>query len=295
MNARSYLFVPGDSERKIAKGDESGADALIYDLEDAVMPDRKATARALVRNTLREVENTDIERWVRINPLETADALPDLSTVVSAGLGGIVLPKVRRGEDVTTLCHYLSALEARDGLAPNRIRILVIATETPDVMFRMGELAGSSPRLAACAWGAEDLSAELGAQTNKNGAGGWDAPYEFAKSLCLFAAVAGGIQPVDTVYTDFRDDEGLRATTQLSQRQGFTGKIAIHPRQVPIINDAMTPSAADIAHAQAVVKAFENAGGSGAVSLDGKMIDIPHQKQALRILERAARMRGDSR
>ena len=214
------------------------------------------------------------------------------SGTVSPLSRNVVLPKIRTGSDITKLCHFLSALEAREGIDLGRICIFVIATETPEIMFRLAELSGASPRLAATSWGGEDLGAALGAESNRDDEGNWDKPYELARSLCLFAAVAAGIQPVDTVHTDFRDDDSLRLETRAARRQGFTGKIAIHPRQVAIINQTLTPSDEDVAHAEAVVAAFAQGGGSGAVSLDGQMLDIPHRAQALRILERAAAPRG---
>ncbi len=295
MTPRSYLFVPGDSDRKIAKTAETDADALIYDLEDAVLPDRKPPAREMIRATLEGVAAPPFQRWVRINPLDTDDALKDLSAIVCANLDGIVQPKIRTGADITMLCHILSALETREGVAQGRIRIFTIATETPEIMFRLDELAGASPRLAATSWGGEDLGAALGAENNRDEKGNWDKPYELARSLCLFAAVAAGVQPVDTVQTDFRDDDSLRLETRAARRQGFTGKIAIHPRQVPIINETLTPTAEDVAHAEAVVAAFDQGGGSGAVSLDGQMLDIPHRTQALRIIERATALSGGGR
>lgn len=292
MIPRSYLFVPGDSERKIEKTIETDADALIYDLEDAVLPDRKPAARVLVRATLDAAGGSSYQRWVRVNPLDTDHTLDDLAAIVCANLDGIVLPKIRGGADIATVDHYLSALEVRDGLAPGGIKIFVIATETPEIMFRLGELAGASPRLAAASWGGEDLGAALGAESNKDEAGNWDQPYQLARSLCLIAAVAAAVQPVDTVHTDFRDDDSLRAETRAARRQGYTGKIAIHPRQVPIINETLTPSDDDVAHAEAVIQAFDDAGGAGAVSLNGQMLDIPHRTQARRILDRAAALRG---
>lgn len=188
---------------------------------------------------------------------------------------------------MTQLCHYLSALEARDGLDVGSVDVIVVATETPEMMFRLDELAGSSPRLRACSWGAEDLATALGAATNKGPDGGFDTPYQLARSLCLFAAGAAGVQAVDTLHGTFRDDEGLLASTRLALRQGFTGKLAIHPRQVPIINEALTPSAEDLAEANTVIEAFAAAPGAGAVALDGRMLDRPHLVQAERLVARA--------
>ena len=228
---------------------------------------------------------------MRVNPLDTPDALADLAAVVRPHLAGIVLPKIRRAADVTTLDHYLSALEVREGVEPGSIGIMVVATETPEMMFRLGDLAGSSPRLRACTWGAEDLGTALGAATNKAADGDWDGPYQLARSLCLFAAGAAGVQPVDTLFAEFDDDDGLVAATRLARRQGFTGKIAIHPRQVPIINEHLTPSADEVADAEAVVAAFAAQADAGTVSLDGRMLDRPHLTQAERVLARAVATR----
>ncbi|HEY9556547.1 MAG TPA: CoA ester lyase [Acidimicrobiales bacterium] len=285
---RSWLFVPGDDERKLARAGTSGADALIFDLEDAVVPARRDAARGLVADVLASPAEGG-ERWVRINPLDSPDALDDLAAVVRPGLAGVVLPKLRSAADVTQLGHQLDALEAREGLARGSVGILVVATETPEMVFRLGDLAGSSRRLRAVTWGAEDLSAALGAATNKDPDGGWDSPYELARSLCLLAATAAGAQPVDTLHAAFTDDDGLAASTRRAARQGYTGKLAIHPRQIPIINEGLTPSAAEVAEARAVVAAFDAAPEAGAVSLDGRMLDRPHLVQATRLIERASR------
>ncbi len=289
---RSWLFTPGDDERKIARAVGAGADAVIFDLEDAVTPERRPAARAIVGAVVSEPPARACQHWVRVNPLDTPDALVDLAAVVRPHLAGIVLPKVRRATDVTTLANYLSALEGREAMAPGSVGIMVVATETPEMMFRLGDLAGSSPRLQACTWGAEDLSAALGAATNKADDGEWDSPYQLARSLCLFAAGAAGVQPVDTLFAEFGDDEGLAAATRLARRQGFTGKLAIHPRQVPIINEHFTPSADDVAEAEAVVAAFAANADAGTVSLAGRMLDRPHLTQAERVLRRAAAMRS---
>jgi len=289
---RSWLFVPGDDERKIARAATASADALIFDLEDAVTAARRPAARVLVGDVVAEPPAGASQLWVRVNPLDTPDALADLVAVVRPHLAGIVLPKIRRAADVTTLDHYLTALEAREGISPGSVGIMVVATETPEMMFRLGDLAGSSERLRACTWGAEDLSTALGAATNKAADGDWDVPYQLARTLCLFAAGAAGVQAVDTLFAGFNDDDGLVASTRLARRQGFTGKLAIHPRQVPIINEHLTPSADDVAEAEAVVAAFAAQADAGTVSLDGHMLDRPHLTQAERVLARASSTRG---
>ena len=290
MTLRSMLFIPGDSERKLAKGESSPADALIFDLEDSVAAERKPVARGMVRAYLdSRPERGGQQLWVRINPLSTDSALPDLAEVAGGAPDGIILPKPDSGADVIRLDNYLTALEAREGLPPGRIRIIPIATETAKALFHLGSYAGSSPRLAGLTWGAEDLPAALGAATNRNPAGGYAFTYELARSLCLAAAVAAGVQPLDTVFTDFRDAEGLDADSRAARQAGFTGRLAIHPAQVEIINAAFTPSEAELAHARRVLDAFAASPGAGVVGLDGKMLDMPHLKQANRVLTIAAR------
>jgi len=290
MDLRSMLFVPGDSERKLAKGESCGADALVLDLEDSVPGDRIAVARSMVREYLGSHRDRSHQQlWVRINPLSTDKALADLAAITGGAPDGIMLPKADSGADVVVAGHYLSALEVREGLQEGSIRIFAVATETAPALFALGTFAGCSPRLAGMTWGAEDLSAALGAATNRDEKGELEFTYRLARSLCLAGAVAAGVQPLDTVFVDFRDSEGLRAESRAAARAGFTGKIAIHPDQVPIINEAFTPSTAEIAHARRVVEAF--AAGAGTVALDGKMLDMPHLKQAQRILSRAAAAR----
>jgi citrate lyase subunit beta/citryl-CoA lyase len=287
---RSWLFVPADRERMIERGTQSEADAIILDLEDAVVQDRRPLARGLLSELLSEPPTGANQLWVRINPLDTSDALADLAAVVRVGLAGVVLPKIRSAVDVIRLDAALSALEAREAITAHSIDIMVVATETPEMMFRLGDLAGSSPRLRALTWGAEDLSTALGAATNVDDQGRWDRPYELAMSLCMFAAGACDAQAVDTLYADFSDDDGLLASTRLGARRGFTGKIAIHPRQVPVINAALTPSAEEIDDALAVINAFAANPGAGSVALHGRMLDRPHLVQAERLVGRAGRI-----
>lgn len=287
MRLRSLLFVPGDSERKFDKARASGADGLILDLEDAVAPSRKAEARALVARLLDDSAARDWAFWVRVNALETGLALEDLAAVVAPGLAGIVLPKSDGAADLVRLGHYLDALEAKAKMAAGAVKVLVVSTETPAAMFNLGSYAPAHPRLAALTWGAEDLGAALGASANKEADGEWAFPYQVARSMCLFASAAAGVPAVDTLYSDFRDKIGLAASCQRSRRDGFTGRIAIHPEQVEAINRCFTASADDIAHARRVVEAFEAAPDAGAVGLDGKMLDIPHLKQARRVLASA--------
>ena len=283
---RSMLFVPGDSERKLARGETSGADALILDLEDSVAAERTGIARAMVRAYLdARPERAAQQLWVRINPLDTGKALPDLAATVGGAPDGIMLPKPDSAAEIVRLDHYLSALEAREGLLPGVIRIIPVATETARSVFTLGGYAGCSARLTGITWGAEDLSAALGASTNKAPGGGFAAVYEMARSLCLAGAAAAGVQPIDTLYADFRDPEGLAADSRLSRQYGFTGRLAIHPDQVAPINAAYRPSEAEVAHARRVLAAFAAAPGTGVVGLDGKMLDMPHLKQAQRVVQ----------
>jgi citrate lyase subunit beta / citryl-CoA lyase len=287
MDPRSMLFVPGDSERKLAKGESSGADALVLDLEDSVPADRLGAARAMVREYLGgHRERARQQLWVRVNPLSSGKTLADLAAIAGGAPNGIMLPKTNSGADVVVVGHYLSALEVREGIEQGSIAIFAIATETAPALFALGSFAGCSPRLAGMTWGAEDLAAALGASTNRDEKGELEFTYRLARSLCLAGAVAAGVQPLDTVFVDFRDSEGLRAESRGAARAGFTGKIAIHPDQVPIINETFTPTAEEVAHARRVIEAF--AAGAGTVSLDGKMLDMPHLKQAQRVLALAA-------
>lgn len=283
------LFVPGDSERKLAKGDGSGADALILDLEDAVVPERRPHARGLVREYLSSRRGARRPAvWVRVNPLDSSDALADLAAVLPGAPDGIVVPKTGSGADVVKLDHYLSALEARDGLALGSTRILPVATETAISLFGLSSYAGVSARLHGLTWGAEDLPAALGATTNRGPDGELAFVYQLARALCLAAAVAADVQPVDTVHPDFRDLGGLEQSAARARMDGFTGKIAIHPDQVPIIQRAFTPTPEELAHARSVVAAFAASPSAGTVALEGKMLDRPHLKQAERVLKTAS-------
>jgi len=284
MPLRSLLFVPGDSERKQAKAAGVGADALILDLEDSVEASRLPVAREMVREYLAAHADGAAQLWVRINPLDSGLALDDLAAVVRAAPAGILLPKVGGAADIVLLDRYLSALEARDGLTSGAIGIVPVATETPQAMFALGEYKGCSPRLRGLTWGAEDLAAAVGAASNKQEDGEYDFTYRMARSLCLLGAHAAGVAAIDTIWTNFRDPEGLSKDAARARRAGFSGKIAIHPDQVSLINQAFTPDADEIARAQRIVTAFEQSPGVGTLQLDGEMLDRPHLKQAQRIL-----------
>ena len=283
---RSLLFVPADSERKLARGLESGADALILDLEDSVAAANRGVARRQAREFLEAHGPAGgarcIRRYVRVNPLQSGLALDDLAATVAGRPDGILLPKCVP-EDVRTLDHYLSAFEASAGSPVGAIRIIAIATETPAGVFALGGYAGVSPRLEAMTWGAEDLSACIGG-SNRAIDGDYDGPYRLARSLCLLAASAAGIVAIDTIYTDFRDDPGLRAESLAARRSGFAAKMAIHPAQIAVINEAFSVSAAEREWAERVIAAFAANPDAGTLALDGKMIDKPHLVLARRLL-----------
>ena len=289
MKLRSFLFVPGDSERKAEKAAATSADALILDLEDAVIPERLDFARNLVREFLQSKPDRKVQQlWVRVNPVSTPLALADLAAVMPGAPDGILLPKADSAADAVTLDHYLSALEAREGLPAGSTRIVPVATETAQAMFALNSYAGASSRLAGLTWGAEDLSSAVGASTNRLQNGEYEFTYRLARSLCLLGAAAAGVPAIDTIWSNFRDLEGLRADAMAARRAGFFGKIAIHPDQIESINAAFTPDADEIAFAQRVVEAFSGASGAGAVQIDGKMLDRPHLKQAQHLLHLAA-------
>jgi citrate lyase subunit beta / citryl-CoA lyase len=287
---RSMLFIPGDSEKKLGKVDACGADAVILDLEDSVAPENKALARDLVPAFMKDRPHgaRKLQLWVRVNPFDTGLTLDDLTAVVPAAPDGIMQPKTDSPECLRRMSHYLDALEAAHGIEPGSIKILPVATETAVAPFHLGEFATAGlKRLIGLTWGAEDLSAAIGASTNLDSSGEWSFTYKMARSLTLLAAHASGVQALDTLFVDFKDDEGLRASCRAARAEGFTGRIAIHPAQVAGINESFMPSVEEIAHAQRVLDAFAANLGAGTVGLDGKMIDIPHQKQAQRVLAQA--------
>lgn len=270
---RSWLFVPADSEKKIAKAIESEPDAVIFDLEDSVVPTRKAEAREILKRL--DERSGGPDWWVRINPIGSEYHKDDLELISRRDIAGIVLPKAESGADIVELAH-------RTGNIP----IHAIVTETPASLFNLHSYRDPRSPLVAMSWGAEDLSAALGASSKHDEKGELAFTYKLARSLCLAGAVTAGVQPVDGVFADFRDSEGLKDEAESARREGFTGKLAIHPAQVPVINAAFTPAPDEVAHAQAVVDAFEAEPGSGTVSVCGKMVDLPHLEQARRVLER---------
>ena len=282
---RSMLFVPADSQRKLEKSRALAADALVLDLEDSVLPANKPLARQLMREHLASVD--DLSRyWVRVNDLASGELAADLAAVVPARPHGIVLPKILGPEDVAIAGHYLDVLEAEHGVPAGSIKLAVIVTETPAAVLRIGELVQQAhPRIAALLWGAEDLSAALGAADPRLPDGAWKPLYEQARNTVLLAAGALGVPAIDTVFVDLRNLDGLAADSQRSRGDSFAGRVAVHPDQVPVINAAYAPQAEEIALARRIVEALDK--GDGAVAIDGKMYDIPHLKAARRLLEAA--------
>ena len=281
LAARSLLFAPGDSPRKLEKAGLSAADLVIVDLEDAVAESAKPDARKAVASHLKATHRRQ-PHWVRINPLDTPHALPDLAAVVPARPDGIVLPKATRA-DAERLNNYLSALETAAGLPLGDIPVFVLATETAAGVFDVGNYAGC-PRLAALSWGAEDSATALGATSNRDDNGEYDFPYQLFRALCLTGAAAASVSAIETIHGDFRDSEGLEKMARRARRAGFRGMLAIHPDQVPVINAAFTPSPDEIAHAEKVLAAFDANPGAGTVGLDGAMLDMPHLKRAQALL-----------
>lgn len=285
---RSLLFVPGDSERKLDKGLASGADVLIVDLEDSVAPARKAAAREMAAAFLAaRGGKAGPLLYVRVNDFSTGLTDEDLAAVVQAAPHGIMLPKAAGGADVERLSAKLRVHEAEAGLADGAIRILPIITETAAGLLAAGSYSAALPRLAGVTWGAEDLSADIGARTTRDAAGRYTDVFRLARAMTVLAAAKAETAAVDTVFVDFRDMEALRGECLEAERDGFTGKMAIHPAQVPVINEAFTPSPEAIAEARAVTAAFAGAGDVGVVGIDGRMYDRPHLKRAERLLARA--------
>jgi citrate lyase subunit beta / citryl-CoA lyase len=291
---RSFLFVPGDSAKKLEKAMTSGADALIIDLEDSVSLDGKAGARQSAAAFLKDALAARPRPYllVRVNGLATGFTDADLDAIVPAKPDAIMLPKAEGGASVVHADAKLAVREATSDLPDGHVKITAIATETGAALFLAGTFAGASARLTGLTWGAEDLSAELGAQANRDPQGRFLDPYRLARVLCLAGAASAGVQAIDTVYVDFRDEKGFRRECEDACRDGFTGKMAIHPAQVPIINEVFTPTAEALARAQAIVDAFANSPGAGVVGIAGVMYDRPHLARAQRLIARAAAPSG---
>jgi len=283
--SRSFLFVPADSERKLKKSLGGDADALILDLEDSVAASERPRARSLARAFLSDRGERPV--WIRINALDTEDALPDLRQIMPGAPDGIVLPKPGSVKEVLQLDKLLSVLEQENDIAEGETKVLPIATERPGAMFHLHEYAGSTSRLAGLTWGAEDLSAALGAVANKDESGNWLPPYELARSLCLFAAADAEVPAIDTIFADFRDNEGLARVASNARRDGFSGMLAIHPGQIEIINKAFTPLAGEIDRAREIIRLFAENPETGVIGLEGEMLDRPHLLQAQKIVAMA--------
>ena len=286
---RSLLFVPGDDERKLAKALDSGADALLIDLEDSVALSRKTEARTITQNFIATARkhHAHPKLYVRVNAHTTGLTSADLDAVIPAVPDGIMLPKSQSGDDVALLSAKIAVREVESGVKDGSTSIIAIATETARSLFHMGTYVGASQRLAGLTWGGEDLSADVGAEANRLENGCYTDPYRLARALCLFAAAAAETNPIDSVYTNFRDMEGLKAEAEAAKRDGFTAKMAIHPAQVAVINAVFTPTAAAIARAQRIVDLFAAHPGAGVLGLDGEMLDRPHVRRAERILAAA--------
>jgi citrate lyase subunit beta / citryl-CoA lyase len=286
MILRSLLFVPADSEKKLAKARGSAADALILDLEDSVAAENRPKARELAREFLKDRHEQSI--WVRINPLGSDDFIRDVEALVASGPAGFVIPKADGPHTLNVIDAHILTRESLAELPAGGIKLLPVATETPAAVLSLGDYRSPPPRLAALTWGAEDLAAELGAAGNRDEHGEFLLTFKIVRTLCLMAAKAAGVDAIETLHANFRDAAGLERAARAAQREGFSGMLAIHPDQVETINEAFTPSQADIDHAQKVVAAFES--GAGVVSLDGRMLDQPHLKQAKHILALAERL-----
>jgi citrate lyase subunit beta/citryl-CoA lyase len=285
---RSMLFVPGDRPERFAKAAASGADAVILDLEDAVVPERRPYARVEITQWLASAERP-VPVWVRINAVETDDALPDLAAVIDGRPDGIVLPKARDGADVHRVDHWLEVLEARLGQPRGTIGLLPLITESAGALLKAASFTALPSRVAGLTWGAEDLAADVGALGNKAPDGEFELTYAMARSFCLLAAASAGVPAFDTVDTEIRDAVAVERRARNSRRQGFVGKLAIHPAQVAPIHAAFSPTEDELRWAERVLAAFAAAPGSGAVAFEGGMLDKPHIRQAERILAAARR------
>ena len=285
---RSWLFVPGDSERKLDKSLASQADVLILDLEDSVAPQNKPLARDMAAGFIADRRGeTSALLYVRVNDLSTGLTDDDLRAVMAARPDGIMLPKCNSGADVQHLSTKLRVLEAENGLPDGSVRIVPLITETAIGVLSGASYRGASPRLAALTWGAEDLSAAIGARSTRDDGGRYTDVFRFARSVTILAASAAGVPAIDTVFVNFRDTEGMRRECLEAERDGFTGKMAIHPDQVAVINEAFTPSAEAVEHASSVIAAFAQAGNAGVVAIDGQMHDVPHLRRAEGLMARA--------
>lgn len=288
MILRSLLFVPADSEKKLAKARGSVADALILDLEDSVAAENRPPARELVREFLKDQHRQSI--WVRINPLGSEDFIRDVEAVVASNPAGLVIPKPDGPHALNVIDAHILTRESLAELPTGGIKLLPVATETPAAVLSLQNYRSPPSRLAALTWGAEDLAAELGAAANRDENGEFLLTFKIVRTLCLLAAKAAGVEAIETLHANFRDKAGLERAARAAQREGFSGMLAIHPDQVETINAAFTPSQSDVEHARKVVAAFES--GAGVASLDGRMLDQPHFKQAKHVLSLAEQLQA---
>ncbi len=289
FSARSWLFAPGDSEKKMQKATDSEADIAIFDLEDAVAPEEKPKAREMVATFLKAQPAASKHRlWVRVNPLDGEHTLKDLATIMPGCPGGIMLPKAFGRQDVERLNHYLSALEAANGIEEGTTKVIVLVTETAEGMYTTGDYK-DAPRVVAMTWGAEDLGDALGASENRNPDGSYGFTYELARSFCLMGASVANVLPIETIQGDFRDLEGLRTRAEKVRRDGYRGMLAIHPAQVDVINEAFTPTEEELTVAQEIVDVFAANPGAGTIGHNGAMLDRPHLARAQALLALAGR------
>ena len=286
IKMRSWLFAPGDSEKKMAKAADSAADIALFDLEDAVATENKPLARQMVHDFLAARPEGRERLWVRVNPLDGPYTLDDLAAIMPARPGGIMLPKVYGRQDVELLDHYLTAFEAAHGIERGSTPLIVLVTETAEAMFHTGDYKGA-PRVVALTWGAEDLADSIGASSNRNADGSYGFTYELARSMCLLGAATAGVTAIETIQGDFRDLEGLKARAEKVRRDGYRGMLAIHPAQVDVINAAFTPTEAEIAEAQEIVDVFAANPGVGAIGWKGGMLDRPYLSRAEQLLRQA--------
>ncbi len=286
IKMRSWLFAPGDSEKKMTKAADSAADIALFDLEDAVATENKAIARQMVHDFLAARTEGRERLWVRVNPLDGPYTLDDLAAIMPARPGGIMLPKVYGRQDVELLDHYLTAFEAAHGIERGSTPLIVLVTETAEAMFHTGDYKGA-PRVVALTWGAEDLADSIGASSNRNADGSYGFTYELARSMCLLGAATAGVTAIETIQGDFRDLDGLKARAEKVRRDGYRGMLAIHPAQVDVINAAFTPTPEEIAEAQAIVDIFAANPGVGAIGYKGGMLDRPYLSRAEQLLRQA--------
>lgn len=289
ISARSWLFAPGDSEKKMTKAMEGDADIVLIDLEDAVSPDNKASARPMVHDFIKANPDQRQRLWVRINPLDGPHTLLDLAAVMPARPGGIMLPKVYGRQDVETLDKYLEALEVAHGIEQGSTPLIVLMTETAEAMFHWGDYKGC-PRVVALTWGAEDLADSIGASSNRNADGAYSFTYEMARSFCVLGAATAGVTAIETISADFKDLDALRARAEKVRRDGYRGMLAIHPAQIPVINAAFTPTDEEVAEAQEIVDVFAANPGVGAIGWKGGMLDRPYLARAERLLRQAGKL-----